>query len=127
VHLSQEIQLGSGLIKKLSSENFDKSYNDEYRNCVLAMIDEKIKGCEITVPPRAPAPGRVIDLMAALRESMKTARRGDKRAEQTKQKKAWPPIVSRGIFATKHPPTNFESQISRGKHEHDIYDSSEWT
>jgi hypothetical protein len=32
--------------------------------------------------------GRIIDLMEALKESMKTARRTDNRAEQKKRKKA---------------------------------------
>jgi DNA end-binding protein Ku len=53
-------------LKKLSSENFEpENYEDEYRNRVLTMIDEKVQGREITVPPRAPAPARVIDLMEA--------------------------------------------------------------
>ena len=35
----------SGLIEKLSSENFEpENYDDEYRNRVLAMIDQKTKG-----------------------------------------------------------------------------------
>jgi non-homologous end joining protein Ku len=55
---------------------------------VLVMIDEKKKGREITIPPHAPADRRVIDLMEALKESMKTVRRGDKQAEQTKRRKA---------------------------------------
>ena len=61
-----------------------ESYRDEYRDRVLAMIDEKVNGQEITVPPEAPAPRRVIDLMAALKESM---RRGKKRSEERKRKK----------------------------------------
>jgi len=71
---TQELELSRGLIEKLSTEGFEpESYRDEYRDRVLAMIDEKVKGQEISVPPNAPAPGRVIDLMAALKESMRTA------------------------------------------------------
>jgi DNA end-binding protein Ku len=52
----QEMELGAGLIEKLSSENFEpENYDDEYRNRVLAMIDEKRKGREIAIPPSAPA------------------------------------------------------------------------
>jgi non-homologous end joining protein Ku len=65
-----------------------ENYVGEYRNRVLAMIEAKTKGRDIMIPPRAAAPGRVIDLMEALRVNMKTARRADKRAEQTKRKKA---------------------------------------
>jgi DNA end-binding protein Ku len=86
---SEEIELGAGLIEKLSSENFEpENYEDEYRNRVLAMIEAKTKGREITIPPRAPASGRIIDLMEALKESMRTVRRGDRRAEQKKRRKA---------------------------------------
>jgi DNA end-binding protein Ku len=65
-----------------------ESYRDEYRDRVLAMIDEKVNGQEITVPREAPAPRRVIDLMAALEESMRTAERGKKRNKERKRKKA---------------------------------------
>jgi hypothetical protein len=50
-----------------SPENF----KDEYRIRVLAMLDEKSKGKEITIP--APAPqrgGKVVDIMEALKRSM---------------------------------------------------------
>jgi DNA end-binding protein Ku len=44
---SEEIELGAGLIEKLSSENFEpESYEDKYRNRVLAMIKSKVKGWE---------------------------------------------------------------------------------
>jgi DNA end-binding protein Ku len=60
---NEEIALGTGLLEKLSSENFElENYENEYRNRVLAMIEEKTKGREITIPPRAPARGGVIDL-----------------------------------------------------------------
>jgi len=86
---SEEIELGRGLIEKLSSENFEpENYDDEYRERVLALLDEKAKGRQITVAPKRPAAGHVIDLMAALKESMRTARRGKKRTEERKRKKA---------------------------------------
>jgi Fe2+ transport system protein FeoA len=51
-----EIELGRRLVEKLSSETFEpENYEDEYRNRLLAMIDEKTKGHEITILPRAPA------------------------------------------------------------------------
>jgi DNA end-binding protein Ku len=86
---SEEIELGRGLIEKLSSKNFEpEAYEDERRNRVMAMIEEKVKGQETTVAPDSPAPRVVIDLMAALKESMRTARRGKKRTEERKRKKA---------------------------------------
>jgi hypothetical protein len=78
-----------GTIEKLSSEDFEpQAYRDEYRKRVLAMIDEKVKGQQITIPPPAPAVGHVIRLMADLKESMRTAQRGKKRTEERKRKKA---------------------------------------
>jgi non-homologous end joining protein Ku len=47
-------------------------YQDDYRLRVLAMIDDKVKGREITTAPEPMAkPGPLIDLMEALRQSMK--------------------------------------------------------
>jgi DNA end-binding protein Ku len=87
--MSEEIELGRGLIKKLSSENFEpNAYEDERRNRVMAMIEDKVKGREITAAPQSAAPHVVIDLMAALKERMRTAQRGKKRAEERKRKKA---------------------------------------
>jgi non-homologous end joining protein Ku len=38
----QELELGVGLIDKLTSEEFDpENYKDEYRIRVLAMLDER--------------------------------------------------------------------------------------
>jgi DNA end-binding protein Ku len=84
-----EFELANGLVEKLSSENFEpEAYDDEYQNRVRAMLDSKIKGQEITVPPKAPARGHTIDLMEALKESMKTVERGKKTANQRTRRKA---------------------------------------
>jgi DNA end-binding protein Ku len=67
-----ELELGVGLIDRLTSEEFNpESYKDEYRIRVLAMLDEKSKGKEVTIA--APAPqrgGNVVDIMEALKRSM---------------------------------------------------------
>jgi DNA end-binding protein Ku len=84
-----EFELANSLMEKLSSEDFEpESYEDEYQARVRAMLEDKAKGQEITVPPPAPASRHVIDLMAALKESMKTVQRGTKRADQKKRRKA---------------------------------------
>jgi DNA end-binding protein Ku len=86
---AEEIELGRGLIEKLSSEDFEpENYEDEYQNRLRAVLDEKVKGREITVSRPVPRDRRVIDLMEALKESMKTVQGRDKKAEQTKRKKA---------------------------------------
>jgi DNA end-binding protein Ku len=84
-----EFELANGLVEKLSSDDFQpEAYEDEYQNRVRAMLDNKVKGEEITVPPKAPARGHIIDLMEALKESMKTVERGKKTANQRKRRKA---------------------------------------
>ena len=68
----KELELGVGLIDRLTSEEFHpENYEDEYRIRVLAMLDEKSKGQEITIS--APPPqrgGKVVDIMEALKRSM---------------------------------------------------------
>jgi DNA end-binding protein Ku len=68
----KEVELGVGLIDRLTAEEFNPdSYKDEYRIRVLAMVDEKSKGKEVTIA--APAPergGKVVNIMEALKGSM---------------------------------------------------------
>jgi DNA end-binding protein Ku len=68
----KELELGIGLIDRLTSEEFNpENYKDEYRIHVLAMLDEKSKGKEVTVSAPAPARGgKVVDIMEALKRSM---------------------------------------------------------
>jgi DNA end-binding protein Ku len=73
VNISEaELQLGVRLIERLTSEEFKpENYEDEYRIRVLAMLDEKSKGQEVTIAPPAPQRGgKVVDIMEALKRSM---------------------------------------------------------
>ena len=55
----KELELGIGLIDRLTSEEFNpENYKDEYRIRVLAMLDEKSKGKEVTIAPPPPQRGR---------------------------------------------------------------------
>ncbi|MBE0429865.1 MAG: Ku protein [Thermoleophilia bacterium] len=73
-----EMELAEGLIERMTSD-FDLSrHHDEYREELLAVIDRKIEGKEITVPKVEPlAP--VVDIMDALRESIARQERGEPR------------------------------------------------
>jgi DNA end-binding protein Ku len=68
----QELDLGIGLINRLTSEEFNpENYKDEYRIRVLGMLDEKSKGKEIVIDTSpTPKRGQVIDIMEALKRSM---------------------------------------------------------
>jgi DNA end-binding protein Ku len=68
---SAETNLALRLIEELSNEEFNPAqYTDEYRGRVLELINSKAEGKEITIAePQAPR-AQVIDLMAALKESL---------------------------------------------------------
>jgi DNA end-binding protein Ku len=85
-----ELKLAQGLIDQMSNGGFEpEKYKDEYRLRVLAMIDEKMKGHEITTAPQpAHKPGPVIDLMEALKQSMKKVPERKTRGTRKQQKKA---------------------------------------
>jgi DNA end-binding protein Ku len=75
-----EIGLALNLIEQLSSADFNlDQYEDEYRARVLEFVEQKVAGKVIAKAPLQPKRGQVIDLMAALKESL---------AKQVPQKKA---------------------------------------
>ena len=84
-----------------------EKYQDEYRLRVLAMIDEKVKGREITAAAQpVTKPEAVIDLMEALRQSMKKVAEKSRRraAEGAKEGR----IKDRNVFSPgqdQNPPT----------------------
>jgi DNA end-binding protein Ku len=88
---AKELELGVGLIERLTSEEFHpENYEDDYRIRVLAMLDEKSKGQEVTIS--APAPqrgGKVVDIMEALKRSMERipAKKNRQRQLQLRRKR----------------------------------------
>ena len=89
VKLSQEeLTLGTNLIEQMSGEFDPENYEDEYRIGLLAMLEEKSKGQEITVTPAAERRrGQVIDPMQALKESLEKSKPAKKAAPAQKKKK----------------------------------------
>lgn len=78
----RELGMAAQLVEALS-DHFDPSrYHDEYREQVRALIDKKAAGEEIVVEPEAPEPGKVIDLMTALRESLARATPSESEEEE---------------------------------------------
>jgi DNA end-binding protein Ku len=71
---AQELALANQLIDSITSEGFDPArYKDEVKERIEAQIRKKVEGEEITVPesPTAPEGAKVIDIMEALRASLK--------------------------------------------------------
>lgn len=71
----RELALAVDLIDRLTGPFEPDQYRDEYREALLALIEARVRGQQITVPPARPeAP--VIDLMEALRASLQQAEQG---------------------------------------------------
>jgi DNA end-binding protein Ku len=69
----KERQLAEKLIDQLSSEAFEAAkYHDTYSDKVLAAVEQKAQGQEITVAPEAPK-AQIIDLFDALKRTLATA------------------------------------------------------
>jgi DNA end-binding protein Ku len=66
-----ETNLAIRLIDELSNEKFEpEKYHDEYSRRVLDLVNEKAAGKEISIAQPQARRGEVIDLMAALQESL---------------------------------------------------------
>jgi DNA end-binding protein Ku len=81
-----EVGLAMQLIDQLSHETFDAGrYEDEYRQSVLEAVDRKVAGEEVVIAPKPEAREQIIDLVAALKQSL-AEREG--RAEPHKEVRA---------------------------------------
>jgi DNA end-binding protein Ku len=75
-----ELKLAERLITDLSQDKFDADrFEDTYRQKILKLAEQKVAGQEISIPS-APKRGKVIDLMSALKDSLKS--RGKKDASK---------------------------------------------
>ena len=68
----QELNMAEQLVKAMAGEWRPEQYRDTYRDDVLRMIDEKVKGGKVTTRKEAkPKEGaEVVDIMALLRRSV---------------------------------------------------------
>ncbi|UCG86324.1 MAG: Ku protein [Gemmatimonadota bacterium] len=67
----QELELAVQLIDQAATEEFrPENYRDEVRERVLALIQQKVDGEEITHAPTEEPKTQIIDLMAALKASL---------------------------------------------------------
>jgi DNA end-binding protein Ku len=70
----KEVELAKKLVDTLADDWNPAEYKDTYHETLRAAIEQKLEGREIQVPaPRKPA--RVVDLMQALEESLKSGAR----------------------------------------------------
>jgi len=64
-----EVELAKSLVENLSAKFDPNKYDDTYRKELLQLLRAKAKGKELPEPEQEPE-GEVVDLMAALRESV---------------------------------------------------------
>jgi DNA end-binding protein Ku len=77
---ANEVTLATRLIEGLTTTFDPSQYRDTYTEEVRKMIESKAKGQKAKVPVRAPTAGKVVDLVAALQESLGSVKKGKKRA-----------------------------------------------
>jgi DNA end-binding protein Ku len=70
----RELNMAKSLVEMLTGDFEPEKYQDNYREALLELIQQKYEGQEIKRP--APVAGKVTDLMEALRASVEAARKG---------------------------------------------------
>jgi DNA end-binding protein Ku len=68
----QELNMAEQLVQAMGGDWRPEQYRDTYRDDVLRMIDEKVKGGKVTVrkEPKAKEGAEVVDIMALLKRSV---------------------------------------------------------
>ncbi|MGE5391749.1 MAG: Ku protein [Deltaproteobacteria bacterium] len=77
-----EIKMAVSLIQNLSVDFDPGRYQDEYRKALWEMIEAKVAGQEIVAPATPENRGNVLDLMEALKASVKLAEENRQAAEE---------------------------------------------
>jgi DNA end-binding protein Ku len=80
-----EVEMAKSLVENLSSEFKPEKYDDTYRKELLDLIKAKAKGKDLP-EPKTEDEGEVIDLMAALRESVEQTKKQRKKTKRTAKK-----------------------------------------
>jgi DNA end-binding protein Ku len=79
-----EVEMAKSLVENLSDDFDPKKYDDTYRKELLALIRKKAKGAKLP-EPQEEEEAEVVDLMAALRESVEETKKGRKRRKTARK------------------------------------------
>jgi DNA end-binding protein Ku len=79
-----EVEMAKSLVENLSATFKPEKYDDTYRKELLALIRKKAKGAKLP-EPQEEGEAEVVDLMAALRESVAETKKG-KKSKRTARK-----------------------------------------
>lgn len=83
-----ELKLAVQLIDQVSSENFQPdNYTDEVRHHMLEVIEQKVNGEEIVVAQEEHEEAKIIDIMEALKASLKESPTSKKKPKAAAKKK----------------------------------------
>ena len=87
----QERTLARQLVDQIASDEFrPEDYEDETRKVILARIERKIEGQEVTLAPTEEPKAQIVDLMAALKASLGPEKAGKKGSKGRKPAKRAP-------------------------------------
>lgn len=85
----RELKVAQQLIDSLTAKFDPAKYRDEYKDCVMKIVDQKAKGEEIHVQPVVEKKaGKTTDLIAALEESLAHAKAASQSAHHKRRKSA---------------------------------------
>ena len=76
---ARELEMAKQLVEALASDFEPDKYHDAYREQLMSLIERKAAGEEIVAEPQVEDQGKVVDLMAALEQSLARAGRGGAR------------------------------------------------
>jgi DNA end-binding protein Ku len=79
---NKERAMAAQLVESLSVDTFEpEKFHDEYREQLLELIEQKAAGKEIVATPETEQPAKVLDLVAALEQSLAKAKGKEPGAE----------------------------------------------
>ena len=106
---SAELDLAIKIIEQRVNESFEpEKYEDEVRSRIMALIEQKVDGQEITMPPEEQPETKIIDLMEALKASVdrKAGGEGAKAAKGAKS-------AAKGVKPVKKPARKTAARAGR--------------
>ena len=87
----EELELAIQLVEQVSAEKFEpENYTDEVRHHMLEVIEQKVNGQDIVVAQEEREEAKIIDIMEALKASLKESGTGKKKPKAAAKKSKAP-------------------------------------
>ena len=91
-----ELKLATQLVEQAASDEFKpEDYKDEVRERMLALIQRKVEGEDITLAPTAEPEHKIIDIMEALKASLAAGKKPAQAAADEKKAEAKPKAAAK--------------------------------